>query len=269
MQSKQKQKFELRHGERWMLLIVTVLCMVVVASLIGEKPAAEQEADVQESLSTERSKPQKVSHVDVPQEVLDFVDRHPDAADFAAGWPGTVQEAGEIDLSQDETTGTIPLLLQFDPRWGYAYYGGSTTSDLLALSGCGPTALSMAVVGLTGNTDWNPLAVAEYAAEHDYWTESDGTKWLLISEGCQDMGLTASEVPLDLGCMVSALGTDSCIICVVGPGDFTDTGHFLVICGYDGEAFLIHDPASQTNSETTWTYAQLAAQIQGMWKMTA
>ncbi|MFR0735127.1 MAG: hypothetical protein ACLSHU_14020 [Oscillospiraceae bacterium] len=63
--------------------------------------------------------------------------------------------------------------------------------DLLGLSGCGPTALSMVVIGMTGDISWNPAAVAQYAAEAGYVTENDGTAWALMSEGCSHFGLLA------------------------------------------------------------------------------
>ena len=44
-----------------------------------------------------------------------------------------------IDVSADVNAGEIPLFLQWDERWGYRSYGG----DFLAVTGCGPTALSM------------------------------------------------------------------------------------------------------------------------------
>ena len=34
------------------------------------------------------------------------------------------------------------------------------------------------------------------------------------------------------------------IVVNVGPGDFTDTGHFMVITGYDDEGFSINDAFS-------------------------
>ena len=41
-----------------------------------------------------------------------------------------------VSLPED---GSVPLFLQWDERWGYRSYGG----DFLAVTGCGPTALSM------------------------------------------------------------------------------------------------------------------------------
>ena len=74
---------------------------------------------------------------------------------------------------------------------------------------------------------------------------------------------------LDRSCMEAALDGGGCIVCVVGPGDFTDKGHFLVICVYDGEGFAIRDPASRENSRRTWTYERLSGQLQAMWALSA
>ena len=57
------------------------------------------------------------------------------------------------------------------------------------------------------------------------------------------------------------------IIVNVGPGDFTDSGHFMTITGYDSEGFTINDPNSRANSEKHWTYAQLNGQIRNLWAM--
>jgi predicted double-glycine peptidase len=51
----------------------------------------------------------------------------------------------------------------------------------------------------------------------------------------------------------------------MGPGDFTTTGHFIVLTGYDGQGFIINDPNSEENSEKIWTYQQLKNQIKNLW----
>lgn len=48
-------------------------------------------------------------------------------------------------FGDDFVTGEIPALIQWDERWGYAPYGSET---IIAVSGCGPTALSMVISGL-------------------------------------------------------------------------------------------------------------------------
>lgn len=202
----------------------------------------------------------------IPQVLLDLAERNPETQAFVEHYPG--RGDGEIDISGDYVPGEIPHFLQWDQRWGYLPYGGDRPEDMIGLSGCGPTALAMVAVGLTGNLDYHPAAVAEYAAENGYATREDGTAWTLMSQGCAAFGLTAQEVPLWEQSIIDALAQGP-IICAVGAGDFTDSGHFFVITAYENGAFRILDPNSISNSERTWTYAELSPQIQAMWVYSA
>lgn len=56
----------------------------------------------------------------------------------------------DAEISVDE--GEIPYLLQYDSRWCFHGYG----SSFMGFTACGPTCLSMALIGLTGNTDYTP-----------------------------------------------------------------------------------------------------------------
>ena len=74
------------------------------------------------------------------------------------------------ELTKKECEGKIPLLLQWDRRWGYVSYGSSD----IGLSGCAPTCLSMVIVGLTGNRNATPDKIAEYAQENGYYLKGTG-----------------------------------------------------------------------------------------------
>lgn len=202
----------------------------------------------------------------IPELLLRLAEQNPETADLVNGWPGS--DGGVIDISEDYTPGQIPHFLQWDLRWGYHPYGGDRVEDLMCLSGCGPTALSMVVVGMTGNLEAHPAAVADYAVEAGFATENDGTQWTLISRGAEHYGLSAWEVPLWEASMVQALQT-SPIVCVVGPGDFTDKGHFIVLTAYEDGRFHLLDPNSRANSEKTWPYRELEDQILAMWSFEA
>ncbi len=122
----------------------------------------------------------------------------------------------------------------------------------------------MVAVGLTGNTDYNPRFVAKYASENGY-LEGSKTTWTFMEKGCQAFNLKASAVPLDKNSMINQLNQGNPIICSVKPGDFTTTGHFLVITKtIDGE-FYLNDPNNKENSQRSWTYERLASQIKAMW----
>ena len=51
----------------------------------------------------------------------------------------------------------------------------------------------------------------------------------------------------------------------MGPGDFTATGHFLVLTGWEDGKFRINDPNSRENSERLWAYEEIQDQIRNLW----
>ena len=168
----------------------------------------------------------------------------------------------DIDISGEVKQGEIPHFLQWDKRWGYETYG----SDFLALTGCGPTCLSMVLCGLSGDTQWNPLEVARWAEEQGYYVDGSGSSWELMTTGAESLGLTASEVSFDEDHILSTLEAGTPIICVVGPGDFTTSGHFLVLRGVDEDGnILLNDPNSVVRTEKSWDLQDLMAQIRNLW----
>ncbi len=55
------------------------------------------------------------------------------------------------------------------------------------------------------------------------------------------------------------------VICNVGPGDFTDNGHFFVITGVDGDGSLvINDPYSAERSNQAWDVETVLGQTKAL-----
>lgn len=204
-----------------------------------------------------------------PQALQEMAARNPETLSFVKNYQRDKDANPIIDLSGEVTPGETPHFLQWDPRWGYAYYGGRKAEDMIGLSGCGPTALSMVTVALTGNLEWHPKAVAAFSEAHGHYSPGNGTAWTLMTQGSTDLGLTCEELPLHDHSMTQALAQGKLLIASVGPGDFTESGHFIVLCGWDGAAFEIRDPNSILHTEKTWTYETLAPQILGLWAFSA
>ena len=202
-----------------------------------------------------------LSHLeDYPQELLELAVRNPETVDFVADYPQEKDRAPAETVEEAER-GTIPLLLQWDPRWGCAQYGDGP----MALNGCGPTALSMVICGLTGDRTATPYAVAQYAQEMGYYVDGVGTSWELMSAGGAQFGVTARELPLSQSVMENALEAGKPIVCSVGPGDFTTSGHFIVLAGVEDGKFQVRDPNRRSTSEKLWDYDTLAGQITNLW----
>ncbi len=167
-----------------------------------------------------------------------------------------------IDLSEEVRAGEVPHLLQWDMRWGYEKFG----NDIIALSGCGPVCLSMAYIYLTGDTEGNPREMAAYTEEEGYLTSS-GTDWSLWTEGVQKLGLVGEELALDEGRMQEALREGAVIVCSMRPGDFTTTGHYILLKGWDEDGFVVNDPNSMENSRKQWSFKDIQYQIKNLWKI--
>ncbi|HEY9575661.1 MAG TPA: papain-like cysteine protease family protein, partial [Lachnospiraceae bacterium] len=63
------------------------------------------------------------------------------------------------------------------------------------------------------------------------------------------------------------LSSSTPMICSVKPGDFTFTGHFIVLAGLDDSGkIIVNDPNSQKNSKKHWEIDRLLPQIKAIWK---
>ncbi len=198
-----------------------------------------------------------------PESLRELLERHPDALAFVEGYPDHKDDTPAETIG-DVVQGQFPLLLQWDPRWGYARYG----DDLLAVTGCGPTCLAMAAAGLTGDDTITPAAVAEEAQRDGYWVDGV-TSWELMRTGCEAWGLVSEELPLSESAVTGALNDGQPIICSVRPGDFTTTGHFILLAGMEEGGIRVNDPNSPQNSDRLWTYAELEPQIRNLWAFSA
>lgn len=196
-----------------------------------------------------------------PLELTELLSRNSETLDFVKSYPDRASLRTQvIDLSEDITPGAVPLFLQWDTRWGYNYYG----NDFIAIAGCGPTCLSMAYVYLTGDNEMNPRKMSEWAYNMGYYSSS-GTKWSLWTEGVNILGLSGYELSLNENSMKKQLDKGGLIICSMSPGDFTTTGHIILIRGYDENGFYVNDPNSRKRSGIQWDYSTLSTQIKGMW----
>lgn len=198
-----------------------------------------------------------------PKQLKDLALKNEEALEFVYDYPAEHVKEHTIDLTEEASMDSVPLFVQWDKRWGYEKYSG----NFFAASGCGPTTLSMVVVYLTHNREASPIAVAKYSKEAGYSVDGSGSSWTLISEGCRHYGVKAKTVALDESRMKAELDEGHPIVVNVGSGDFTDTGHFMVITGYDDEGFSINDPNSIEKSGKRWLFKNISSQIRAVWSM--
>ena len=199
---------------------------------------------------------------DYPQSLIELFVKNKDARSFVLDYPDKKDENPIIDLSEYAACDSVPLLMQWDARWGYTKYAGNA----FGLTGCGPTCLSMVALYLTHDVSLTPTYIAEFSKKNGYSIDGSGSAWTLISQGGRKLGLRVTEIPLDQDRMIRNLQLGYPIICIMGPGDFTDSGHFIVITGLNNNGeFTINDPNSYERSQKTWSFEELQYQIRNLW----
>lgn len=196
-----------------------------------------------------------------PESLITLLERNPETEDFVLSYPAEHRLEPEVDLSDYLDDEGVPLFLQWDKRWGYLQYG----SDVAGLTGCGPVCLSMAAFYLTGDVHMSPDNMLRFALAEGYCSPGNGSSWTLISEGAQKLGLTATELPLVKNLILRHLEAGDPIICVMGPGDFTSSGHYIVLTGVEDGLLCVNDPNSLENSEKRWDYDHIYRQIRNLW----
>ena len=194
-----------------------------------------------------------------PQKLLVALCNNPEMIDYVKGYLNA-DGSGSGWLTTDEMSQQFPLLLQWDKRWGYIPYG----DNVIGLSGCAPTCLSMVIVGLTGNKDATPDAIAQYATDNGYYVDGVGTAWSLMT-AVDSYGVIGQETTLSEDNIYNELENGNPIICSMRPGDFTSVGHFIVLTGMEDGKIRVNDPNSLTRSRQLWDYSTLSDQISNLW----
>ena len=194
-----------------------------------------------------------------PRSLIDLLERNPETEEFVLEYPfreEQTQEPFAYDLAEG-----VPLMMQWDKRWGYEKYG----SDMAAITACGPMCLSMAGYYVTDGDDrFHPEKIMEFAEENGYYSKGNGSSWTLISEGGVKLGLDVTEIPLVKKRVMDNLEVDNPIICSMRAGDFTTTGHYIVLVGAQDGMIRVNDPNSHINSEKLWSYEQIEGQIRNL-----
>lgn len=198
----------------------------------------------------------------IPESLREFGEKYPEAEAFVLDYPKECKKKHMIQLGPEMQEGGIPLFIQWDKRWGYENYG----DDFLGVVGCGPTCMSMVVCGLTGTDTWNPLTVARFSEESGYYVPGQGTSWELMTSGAENLGIHAEQGVISEDYIFHNLSPQSPMICSVYPGDFTYSGHFIVLTDVNENGEIrVNDSNSRNNSSQLWDMEVLLPQIRNIW----
>ncbi len=161
-----------------------------------------------------------------------------------------ILSGGKYTHTLMSSAGLLTYYNQNDKRWAGDFYGGE---DKISVYGCGPTVLAMLVTSFTDQTCL-PSDMAEWAADHGYWSPGSGTKHEFIIEGAEAFGFQAKAFKkYTKEDILSELSDGHILVALMGPGHFTRSGHFIIISDYwSGSKVSVADPASLENTQKPW-----------------
>ena len=258
-----KKKTDITKCIAALLLGVTVFS--ACADKSGENEEVTQESQVEETKETESPSSQlwkKLNAREYPKELIDLVKRNPETYDFVCSFKEEADKEHDIDLSEFENTDSVPYFCQWDVRWGFEQYN----NKYFALTGCGPTCLSMVAIYLTGNSEYSPLWMGSFLDSHGYAVPGTGTAWSVFDDGIVEIGLYGTAIENSYDSICEALESGCPVIASMSKGDFTAKGHFVVFVSCDDNSIMVYDPNSKERTRE-WDYSVLEPQIASVWAM--
>ena len=177
---------------------------------------------------------------------------------YLNGQQGTPFEYGEtVELKRK-----YPYYVQWDRRWAYDALGGTN----VAIGGCGPTVVAMALSGMLKDETITPKQISEIENANGYFT-SLGTKWSFFDFIADKYNLKSIKLSLSKVSIDEAVDRGNPIIASVHPGKFTTVGHIILIVGKDKNGnYIVNDPNSYSRTLKTWTYDELKTEIIAIWE---
>lgn len=245
----------------WLLLLVGIIIAGLIAWYLFNAPPAYDRATDAEKKILDYAQDHDLRWQDWPKSIRQLLERNPETEAFVLGYPTSKNTPVQVSLEAYKGSTYVPLFLQWDPQWGYLTYG----DDVAGITGCGPVCLSMVAFYLTGDEAFSPDKMIAFATENNYYVSGNGSSWTLISKGAVQLGFDVTELPLDKNRIRRNLEAGIPVICSMGPGDFTTSGHFIVLVGWEDGKIRINDPNSIKNSEKLWEYEDIEDQIRNLW----
>lgn len=191
-------------------------------------------------------------------DLLKLLAKEPAAYDFIQGLPSKYPQATGEAYGETVTAGTVPILYQWDARWAYTEYCGRD----FGATGCCPTALSMVYMAVVGKADVTPYVMGQLATSKGYTDDSSGTYGNFVDVAARYYKLTYRELGINAADLEGYLGRGYVMIASMGPGEFSTSGHFIVITGKTSDGkLIIHDPYSKIHTERSWEPSTIVSQM--------
>ena len=155
-----------------------------------------------------------------------------------------------------------PLNLQTDERWSELSYGDNT----LGVNGCAIATLSM-ILSKEQNRVVEPTEILDWAKDV-YFVEGAGTSWTIFQDFATYYGLPFKNLGNSINSALDYLKKDIPVVVSVAPGEFTDTGHIMILAASKDGNIQVYDPndtPKKSHYKKTYTKDEISSQVINYW----
>lgn len=169
--------------------------------------------------------------------------------------------------------------MQTDSRWAYKPYQAPGEKSTIKKSGCGITCAAMIIASLADKSI-TPADTAKWSMAHGYKAYRQGTYYSYFEPQLKAYGIECEQLNTGSiyhnagrGRIYKDIATDAVadgdwIICCMGKGDWTSSGHFILWYGIDKQGnALIRDPNSKKASRRCAAVDKLIYQTKYLWRV--
>lgn len=167
--------------------------------------------------------------------------------------------------------------LQTDPRWKSHDYSAKGEKKTIGSSGCGPTAAAMVIATLK-DKHVTPVTTSDWSVAHGYKALNQGTFYSYFIPQFSAYGISCKRLNMSnlYGKKTSSAHTEALnalkdgnwVIACMGKGNWTKSGHFILLYAWENGSVWINDPASTAAARTKNTWELFSGQVKYLWTVT-
>lgn len=189
----------------------------------------------------------------------------PGAIEFVAGYLNDTPKKAQA-YEDNASTGYYPKLYDWDTRWGYVTYVDAP----MALTGSGPTSLSMAYMGLKGKADQTPDKIAALAMQNEGTDKVYGTSSEFFLNNAESLGLEIQEYSASGENLSDILESGTVILVQLRERSLTDNAHWALAVSKNLDGSInLYDPTSSAVTEHPWDPDTIASGSDAFYVLTA
>lgn len=168
--------------------------------------------------------------------------------------------------------------LQTDPRWASKDYSAKGEKTTIGASGCGPTAMAM-VLATWADPAVTPATECIWTLAHGFKAPHQGTYYGYFAKAAARYGLNCRQLnwtslysnnKSDIHAKAKeAVEAGNLVIACMGKGNWTSSGHYVLVWKIEGDTIYINDTASTLPRRTRGSYALFRQQVKYYWTIDA